>query len=97
MFADFTNLDLSNDGVESPRERLRCMTIKRYLKHSVSRTRSMTCGRSMITTDFNYVSNDEETQLFIKKAYLQAKLSDAFVGRVGSADMPWIPFDAKRL
>ena len=45
-----------------------------------------------LTTDFNYVSNDGETNLFVKKAYLQRKFSDAAVLRLGSADMPWIPF-----
>ncbi|MFC3069313.1 hypothetical protein [Phenylobacterium soli] len=45
-----------------------------------------------ITTDMNYVSNDGETQVYIKKAYLQAKLSDAAIIRVGSADLPWVPF-----
>jgi hypothetical protein len=45
-----------------------------------------------VTTDFNYVANDSETQVYIKKAYLQAKLSEAFIGRLGSADLPWVPF-----
>jgi len=45
-----------------------------------------------LTTDFNYVSADSETQLFIKKAYLQAKISDAFWVRAGSADLTWVPF-----
>jgi hypothetical protein len=48
-----------------------------------------------LTTDFNYVSNDGETNLFVKKAYLQAKFDQAAVFRVGSADMPWIPFAEK--
>jgi len=30
--------------------------------------------------------------LFVKKAYIQAKLSDAAAFRFGSADTPWIPF-----
>jgi len=30
--------------------------------------------------------------LFVKKAYVQAKLSDAVAFRFGSADTPWIPF-----
>lgn len=46
-----------------------------------------------LTTDFNYTKATGETQLFIKKAYMQAKLSDAAGFRLGSADMPWIPFD----
>ncbi|MFT3905525.1 MAG: hypothetical protein QM718_04385 [Steroidobacteraceae bacterium] len=45
-----------------------------------------------ITTDFNYSSTTGETQLFVKKAYLQGKVSDAFFARIGSADLAWIPF-----
>ncbi|HEU4619284.1 MAG TPA: porin [Gammaproteobacteria bacterium] len=45
-----------------------------------------------ITTDFNYVGNDNQTQLFVKKAYLQGSFGDAFTVRLGSADLPWIPF-----
>lgn len=45
-----------------------------------------------ITTDFNYVSNDSETQLFVKKAYFEGKFSDAFKLRFGSADVPLVPF-----
>jgi hypothetical protein len=45
-----------------------------------------------ITTDFNYIGNDSQTQVYIKKAYLQARFSDAAVLRVGSADLPWVPF-----
>ena len=37
-------------------------------------------------------SPTKETQVFIKKAYLQAKFDDAAVVRAGSYDMPWIPF-----
>jgi hypothetical protein len=33
-----------------------------------------------------------DVQLYVKKAYLQAKFSDAAVLRAGSADMPWIPY-----
>jgi hypothetical protein len=45
------------------------------------------------TTDFTYDSTTKATQLYIKKAYLQANLlGDQFVVRAGSAEMPWIPF-----
>ena len=33
-----------------------------------------------------------ETQLFIKKAYVQGKFDDLAIFRIGSADMPWIPY-----
>jgi hypothetical protein len=45
-----------------------------------------------VTTDFNYVAADGETQVYIKKAFLQAKYSDALVIQAGATDMPWIPF-----
>ncbi|HEY2660633.1 MAG TPA: porin [Caulobacteraceae bacterium] len=44
------------------------------------------------TSDFLYDGNTKATQLYIKKAYLQAKFSDAFVIRAGDTDMPWVPF-----
>jgi TolA-binding protein len=49
-----------------------------------------------VTTDFQYSSAIGATELYIKKAYLQAKLNDALVFRLGAADMPWIPFAEDR-
>ncbi len=46
-----------------------------------------------LTTDFNYSKSDKNTQLFVKKAYIQAKFSPLATVRLGSADMPWIPYD----
>jgi Phosphate-selective porin O and P len=47
-----------------------------------------------ITTDFRYNTNgtSKDDLIFVKKAYLQAKLNPALTVRVGAADMPWIPF-----
>lgn len=61
-----------------------------------------------LTTDFNFASYKDtvtggaagekvttttpETQLFIKKLYAQGKFEDMATVRVGSADMPWIPY-----
>lgn len=89
MFADFSNIDLKNDGVESTANGTGIDVKRFYLgaTHNFDDIWSVN-----ITTDFNYVANDNETQLYVKKAYLQAKLSDAFVGRLGSADLPWVPF-----
>src|SRR3954469_19255397 len=88
-FIDITNYDLRNDGVDSATNGFG-LDVKRFylgVTHNFDDTWS-----ANITTDFNYVGNDNETQLFVKKAYLQAKLSDAFVARAGSADLPWVPF-----
>jgi len=43
-----------------------------------------------LTTDFQYSSAVGATELFVKKAYLQAKFDDAFIVRTGAASMPWI-------
>jgi hypothetical protein len=47
-----------------------------------------------ITTDFRYNTNgtSKDVLIYVKKAYLQAKLSPALFVRVGSADLPWVPF-----
>lgn len=49
---------------------------------------------SNVTTDFRYSANgtSKDVLVYIKKAYLQAKLSPALFVRVGSADLPWVPF-----
>jgi len=46
-----------------------------------------------ITTDFLYDSSAKNaTQIYIKKAFLDAHLDDALDIKLGSTDMPWIPF-----
>jgi len=89
MFVDLTNIDLTNDGVDSTANGTG-IDVKRFylgVTHNFDEIWSVN-----VTSDFNYVSNDGETQIYIKKAYLQAKVSDALIGRLGSADLPWVPF-----
>lgn len=47
-----------------------------------------------LTTDFRYNANgtSKDVLIYVKKAFLQAKLNPAFTVRVGAADMPWVPF-----
>ena len=47
-----------------------------------------------ITTDIRYNANgtSKDVLVYVKKAYLQAKLSPALTLRAGSADLPWVPF-----
>ena len=47
-----------------------------------------------ITTDASYSSGGGAVDVFVKKAYLQYSLpgSKAFFARLGSADLPWVPF-----
>ncbi len=44
-----------------------------------------------ITTDVTAPSGQGAT-LYVKKAYLQAKINKALVVKLGAADMPWIPY-----
>jgi len=47
-----------------------------------------------ITTDFRYNANgtSKDVLVYVKKAFLQAKLNPAFAVRIGAADLPWVPF-----
>ena len=47
-----------------------------------------------ITTDFRYNANGttKDVLVYVKKAFVQAKLDPAFAVRVGAADLPWVPF-----
>jgi hypothetical protein len=45
-----------------------------------------------VTTDVTYDSAVGASQLFIKKAYLQAKIAPELTIRLGAADLPWIPY-----
>jgi hypothetical protein len=45
-----------------------------------------------LTTDVTYASSTGTTNVYVKKAYVQAKIADAFTVRAGSADLPWIPY-----
>jgi len=88
VYADFTSIDASSDDVDLPSSGIG-VDVKRFyvgINHNFDDIWS-----ANVTTDFNYVGNDGETQVYIKKAFLQAKLSDALIGRVGSADLPWVP------
>lgn len=89
MFADLSDVSLKNNDVKSAGDGVG-IDVKRFylgVTHNFGDIWSVNA-----TSDFNYVGNDGETQLYIKKAYLQARLSDALVARLGSADLPWVPF-----
>ena len=93
MFADVSNISNKSDGVRTPQSGTD-YDIKRFyiiVDHKFNDVFS-----ANVTTDFTYDSGPASaTQLFLKKAWLQAKLSDAFVIRAGANDLPWVPFVEK--
>jgi hypothetical protein len=45
-----------------------------------------------VTTDVTYDGTTGASQIFLKKAYLQAKIVPELTIRAGSADLPWVPY-----
>ena len=89
MYFDLTNVEQKKDGTRVAPSGTG-FDIKRFyvgIDHKFNDTWS-----GNVTTDVQYNSAESLTQVYIKKAYLQAKLSDALIVRAGSADLPWIPF-----
>ena len=88
-FIDFTNLDQTKNGVKTDASG-NGLDVKRFYL-SIDHTFNDIWSANL-TTDFNYVGADGETQLFVKKAYLQGAFNPMATLRVGSANLPWIPF-----
>jgi len=89
LYYDLTHIDDSNRGVKTDRSGF-AFDIKRFylgVDHKFNDRWSMN-----LTTDFQYSSAISSTEIYIKKAYVQYRLSDAFVLRAGAADLPWVPF-----
>lgn len=87
IFADFTNLDMKSDGDKTSASGTGIDVTRFYL---IFNEKFDDTWSANITTDANYNSG-QQVDVFIKKAYVQAVLSKALWGRLGSADLPWVP------
>jgi hypothetical protein len=88
VYANLSNISAETDGVEKAPSGT-AVDIKRAYIGVDHRFNDIYSGN--ITTDFQYSSAVGATEVYIKKAYLQAKYSDALTVRLGSADLPWVP------
>ncbi|HET7127030.1 MAG TPA: porin [Lysobacter sp.] len=89
MYYDFSHIDAEDNGVKTSATGTG-FDIKRFylgVDHKFNDTWSVN-----LTTDFQYSSAIGATEIYIKKAYLEGKFSDAFTMRLGSTDLPWVPF-----
>ncbi|HJU25413.1 MAG TPA: carbohydrate porin [Rhodanobacteraceae bacterium] len=86
MFTDFTNIDQTSNGRKTDLAGTGLDVKRFYLSVDHKFTDIWSAN---LTTDFNYSSSDGETQLFVKKAYLQGTFSPLAILRVGSAGLPW--------
>jgi len=95
IYADFTDQTTKVDGVKSGNNGIG-IDVKRFyvgIDHKFTDIWAVN-----VTTDFTatgYTTGSSTTTLdnvYIKKAYLQGTFSPAFTVRIGSADLPWIPY-----
>lgn len=89
MYFDATSINDSKNDVKTDKSGF-AFDIKRFylgVDHKFDEKWSMN-----LTTDFQYSSAISSTEIYIKKAYVQYKYSDAFALRAGSTDLPWVPF-----
>lgn len=90
MFFDMTNIDQTSRGVKTNASGTG-FDVKRFYLGVTHKFNDIWSAN--LTTDFQYVpSLDSAANIYVKKAYLQGKFSDAFVFRAGAADLPWVPF-----
>ena len=88
-YIDFTNVDHKTNGTKDDASGLG-FDVKRFYLSATHGFDDMWSAN--LTTDFTHDSSTSKSYVYVKKAYLQAKFSDAAVLRAGSADMPWIPY-----
>ena len=90
-FFNISNIDQKSDGLDTAQNGTQT-ELKRFyvgIDHKFNDVFS-----ANLTTDFRYNTNgtSKDVLIYVKKAYLQAKVSPALVARVGAADLPWVPF-----
>ncbi|MFT4256347.1 MAG: carbohydrate porin [Pseudoxanthomonas sp.] len=102
IFFDATNISQENNGVKTSSTGTGFDVTRFYL--TVDHTFDDVWSANL-TSDAQYLSitpgtggsvnQGNSVEVFIKKAYVQAKYSDALFLRAGAADTPWIPFVEK--
>lgn len=89
IYWDFSDKTIKKDGVNQPGSGYGFDVTRFYLgvDHKFDDTWLLD-----LTTDFSYDSAHGKTDLFVKKAFIEGNFDPLFKLRLGSADMPWIPY-----
>jgi hypothetical protein len=91
MYWDVTNIDNQANNVRGPGNGNGTnFDIKRFyvgIDHTFNNIFS-----ANVTTDTTYDGTTGAGQIYLKKAYLQAKIAPELTVRVGAADLPWVPY-----
>lgn len=88
LFLDASRIDRSTDGAPARRED--GADLKRFyldLRHRFGDVWSM-----RVTTDVNWLRDEDPSDVWVKHAYLEGRFSRAFALRLGSAPLPWAGF-----
>jgi hypothetical protein len=88
IYADLTNIAQKNNGADTPASGTGVDVKRFYLIFNEKFDDNWT---AKMVTDATYNSG-QQVDVFFKNAFLQYSLSKAFWGRLGEANMPWIPF-----
>lgn len=90
-FANISTIDHKSDGAHLGDNGTQTELKRFYL--GVDHTFDDTFSANL-TTDFRYNTNgaSKDTLVYVKKAFVQASFAPEFFVRVGSADLPWVPF-----
>ena len=89
IYADMSSISENIDGVKTSKDGFG-FDVKRFylgVDHGFD-----DIWHVAVTTDFTYSSATGLTDVYIKKAYGEAKFSKALNVRIGSTDLPWVPF-----
>lgn len=89
VFADATSISQKTNGTKVPTTGTGIDVKRVYISvdHRFNEVFS-----ADVTTDASYSSGAGNVSLFAKKAYLEAKLSDALALSAGSNSLPWAPY-----
>lgn len=91
MYFDVSNIENKADGAKRAAAGNGAnFDIKRFyigIDHSFNSVFS-----ANVTTDVTYDGGAGASQIYLKKAYLQARIDPALVIRLGAADLPWVPY-----
>jgi len=91
MYYDVTNISNTTNGVKAPSGGNGTnFDIKRFYIGIEHVFNSMFSAN--VTTDTTYDSGTANGQIYLKKAFLQAKIDPMLIIRVGAADTPWVPY-----
>ena len=89
LYADLTNIDMQSNGQKTS-ESGTGVDVKRFYLVFAEKFDNMWSAK--IVTDATYNKN-QQTDVYIKNAFVQATLNKAFWVRLGDANLPWVPFD----